>query len=72
MAMKSLPLKKFFFLILALVALAGSATNTRRLFDQVSIWPLARLVGYGSLLAYSLLMLCLERYNTPSFTEEEK
>ena len=65
-------MRKFFFVGLALVAGAGSLKNSLALADHFYLWPLARFVGYSSLLVYSLLMLRWGRYNTRSSIEEEK
>ena len=53
-----------FFVVLALVGFGGSAINGLNLLQDFYIRPLARSVGYASLLVYALLMLRPARYNT--------
>lgn len=64
MATRRFSFKILFFVTLALVSFIGSAANLLHLFQQTYLWPVVRLVGYGSLLVYSLLMLRRARYNT--------
>ena len=53
------------------VGLVGSISNGIRLAEHFYLWPLVRLVGYGSLACYALLMLRSARYNNRFLTREE-
>jgi len=72
MTIALMTIKTIFLIALALVALAGSVANGLQLSRDFYIRPLVRLIGYASLLLYSLLMLRRARYNTRPFIEEEK
>ncbi len=55
------PVRKFFFITLALFALSGTAVTGSHLFHHVTLWPLIRFAAFSCLFVYALLMLVRPR-----------